>query len=62
MTLFSIDSPDSLSTERLSPQTDLKENPQRLKLEKSLEATRAEIMNHRLYEICLLYTSDAADE
>ena len=49
MTLSSIDSADSLFTEKLSPQTDLKEKTQRLKLEKSLEATRAEIMNHRLY-------------
>ena len=51
MTLTSIDLPDNLSIEKLSPQTDLKENPQRLKLEKSLEPTRAEIMNHRLYEM-----------
>ena len=50
MTLISIDLPNNLSIEKLSPQTDLKENPQRLKLEKSLETTRAEIMNHRLYE------------
>jgi len=50
MTLCSIDSTDSLSIEKSSPQTDLKENPQKLKLEKSLEKTRAEIMNHRLYE------------
>ena len=50
MTLSSIDSADSLFTEKLSHQIVLKENPRRLKLEKSLEATRAEIMNHRLYE------------
>ena len=50
MTLYSIDYPDSLCVEKSSPQTDLKENPQRIKLEKSLEATRAEIMNHHLYE------------
>ena len=51
MTLSSIDSADSLFTEKLSPHKDLKENSLRLKLEKSLEATRAEIMNHRLYEM-----------
>lgn len=50
MTLCSIDSANSLSIEKSSPQAVLKENPQRLKLEKSLEATRAEIMTHRLYE------------
>ena len=50
MTLISIDLPGNLSVEKLSPQTDLKENPQRLKLEKSLETTRALIMSHRLYE------------
>ena len=50
MTLCSIDSPDSLSIEKSSPQAVLKENHQRLKLEKSLENTRALIMNHRLYE------------
>ena len=49
MTLYSIDSPDSHSKERLSPQTDLIENPQGLKLEQSLEKIRVEIMNHRLY-------------
>ena len=50
MTLSSIDSADSLSIEKSSPQAVQKENHQRLKLEKSLETTRALIMNHRLYE------------
>ncbi len=50
MTLSTIDSPNSLSVEKSSPQAVRRENHQRLKLEKSLENTRAEIMNHRLYE------------
>ena len=50
MTLSSIDSADSLSIEKSSPQAGQKENHQTLKLEKSLENTRALIMNHRLYE------------
>ena len=48
MTLSLIDSDDCLCIEKLSPQRMLKENLQRLKLEKSLEKTRVEIMNHSL--------------